>query len=70
MTQGFVIRHDLVRGDKPLDELTSYDVPRGFDPEDVCAVDETGELILTRAELEEFHRRRERNKPRFLEALY
>ena len=67
---GFVINYEKMRLDKPLNEITRADFPRGFDAEDVCALDEHNQPIQTRAELEEFHRRRQRNRPRFLEALY
>ncbi len=43
-----VIRWDLLRGDKPLDEITAGDIPRGFDAEDVCALNSDGSLMLTR----------------------
>ena len=44
---GLVIRWDLVRLDKPLDEITAADVPRGLDPDDVCALNSDGSLMLT-----------------------
>lgn len=32
-----VIRYDQMRLNKPLNEITAADVPRGFDPEDVAS---------------------------------
>ncbi len=45
---GLVIRWDLVRTNKPLDEITAGDIPRGIDAEDVCALNSDGSLMLTR----------------------
>ncbi len=52
MRRDFVIRYDLMRGNKPLDEITPADFPRGFDASDVCALDSGGMLmLLTRLKL-------------------
>ncbi len=59
-SSGFAIGYSKMRLDKPLSEIMPDDVPRGFDPEDVCAVDEHGELILTRQELAEYHSRQQK----------
>jgi hypothetical protein len=45
---GHVIRYDLMRFDKPLSEITAADVPPGFDPEDLCALNPDGSLMRTR----------------------
>jgi len=46
--EGLVIRWDLARTSKPLDEITAADVPPGLDPDDVCALNPDGTLMLTR----------------------
>ncbi|MDP2665694.1 MAG: hypothetical protein Q8P23_03635 [bacterium] len=43
-----IIRWDLLRGNKPLDEITAGDVPCGLDADDVCALNPDGSLMLTR----------------------
>lgn len=43
-----IIRWDLVRTDKPLDEITAADIPPGLDVDDVCALNPDGTLMLTR----------------------
>lgn len=45
---GLIIRWDLVRTDKPLDEITAADVPPGLDVDDMCALNPDGSLLLTR----------------------
>ena len=45
---GLVFRWDLLRGNKPLDEITAGDVPPGLDADDVCALNPDGTLMLTR----------------------
>jgi hypothetical protein len=46
-----VIRFTISR-DKPLDELVAADVPRGLDPDDVCALGSDGTLMLTRTSID------------------
>lgn len=46
--QGLVIRWDLARTSKPLDEITAGDIPPGLDIDDVCALNSDGSLMLTR----------------------
>lgn len=46
--EGLVIRWDLARTSKPLDEIIAADVPPGLDPDDVCALNPDGTLMLTR----------------------
>lgn len=46
--EGLVIRWDLVRTNKPLDEITAADVPCGLSADDVCALNPDGTLMLTR----------------------
>lgn len=46
--RGLIIRWDLARTNKPLDEITAGDVPPGLDADDVCALNPDGSLMLTR----------------------
>lgn len=55
-----IIRWDLARTDKPLDEITAGDVPRGLDADDVCALNPDGSLMLTRRGHSRIIRRRSR----------
>ena len=37
---------------KPLDELVAVDIPRGLDPDDVCALEPDGTPMLTRTSID------------------